>query len=224
GIADASAPKIRCVGRSPMAAIIPAILHAGVELRLLGRDAAPRTPRRDRRRGGDAQLHAPWAAGAYAFEKEPAADCPESRPATRTHATMKAARIAEATKRSSASPPCATGLSNRSPSVAPSGRVRMKALQKSRVRETEVKRYAVATSSRPVPFGFGWIWVRSGGLARRSVLCLRRKGESVRLLARREEPLDRAIFAGRDRSQVPERPQTFQIRNLGVGERGCRLS
>src|SRR5262245_52294106 len=44
GIADASAPKIRCVGRSPMAAIIPAILHAGVELRLLGPDAAPRTP------------------------------------------------------------------------------------------------------------------------------------------------------------------------------------
>ena len=34
--------------------------------------------------------------------------------------------------------------------------------------------------------------------------CLRRKGESVRLLARREEPLDRAIFAGRNRSQVPE--------------------
>jgi len=35
-------------------------------------------------------------------------------------------------------------------------------------------------------------------------LCAQRTRESVRLLARREEPLDRAIFAGRNRSQVPE--------------------
>ena len=53
-------------------------------------------------------------------------------------ATMSAAITAEASKRPSASPPCATGLSRKSPTVAPSGRVTMKAAQNSKVRETPV--------------------------------------------------------------------------------------
>ena len=45
------------------------------------------------------------------------------------HATIARARTADASKRPRASPPLATGLSSKSPMVAPSGRVRMKASQ-----------------------------------------------------------------------------------------------
>ena len=46
---------------------------------------------------------------------------------------MMPAMTSDAVMRLSASPPCETGLSSRSPTVAPSGRVRMKAAQNSRV-------------------------------------------------------------------------------------------
>ncbi len=48
---------------------------------------------------------------------------------------MKAAMTSEETMRLRFSPPSASGLVSRSPNVAPSGRVRMKAAQNSRVRE-----------------------------------------------------------------------------------------
>lgn len=54
-------------------------------------------------------------------------------------ATMKAAITAEASGRLRFNPPSATGLSRKSPTVAPSGRVRMNAAQKSVTRETEVR-------------------------------------------------------------------------------------
>ena len=56
-----------------------------------------------------------------------------------THPTMKAARTADAIGRLSARPPWLTGLSRKSPTVAPSGRVRMKAAQNSVTRDTFVQ-------------------------------------------------------------------------------------
>ena len=53
---------------------------------------------------------------------------------------MKAAMIAEAMGRLNAKPPSLTGLSRKSPTVAPSGRVRMKAAQNKKTRETLVKK------------------------------------------------------------------------------------
>ncbi len=44
-------------------------------------------------------------------------------------ATMSAARTTDAVYRLNARPPCANGLSRKSPTVAPSGLVRMKAAQ-----------------------------------------------------------------------------------------------
>lgn len=49
---------------------------------------------------------------------------------------MKPASATDATGRSRASPPWAIILSRKSPTVAPSGRVRMNAVQNSVVRET----------------------------------------------------------------------------------------
>src|SRR5664280_182635 len=43
------------------------------------------------------------------------------------------------------------GLSSRSPSVAPSGRVRTNASQKSGVCETRVRKYRAAVTARPAP-------------------------------------------------------------------------
>src|SRR5512135_1586062 len=57
---------------------------------------------------------------------------------SRMHATMKAARIAEASGRLKSSPPSSCGLSRKSPTVAPSGRVRMNAAQNNSTRETSV--------------------------------------------------------------------------------------
>jgi len=54
-------------------------------------------------------------------------------------ATMNAAITAEELKRLRSSPPSSIGLVRRSPTVAPSGRVRMKAAQNSRVCDTRVK-------------------------------------------------------------------------------------
>ena len=53
--------------------------------------------------------------------------------------TITAMRIAVAVVRLKANPPWSIGLSNRSPSVAPSGRVRMKAAQNKSTRDTLVK-------------------------------------------------------------------------------------
>ncbi len=54
-------------------------------------------------------------------------------------ATMKTAMIADEVNRLRSSPPLSTGLVSMSPTVAPSGRVRMKAIQNNSVRETPVK-------------------------------------------------------------------------------------
>ena len=53
---------------------------------------------------------------------------------------MNAAMIAEAIGRLNASPPSLTGLSRKSPTEAPSGRVRMKAAQNKKTREILVKK------------------------------------------------------------------------------------
>ena len=53
---------------------------------------------------------------------------------------MNAAITAEASGRLRASPPWSSGLSRKSPTVAPSGRVRMKAAQNSATRETLVQK------------------------------------------------------------------------------------
>jgi hypothetical protein len=50
-----------------------------------------------------------------------------------------AARAAEAIGRLKASPQWSTGLSGKSPKVAPSGRVRMNAAQNRRTRDTSVQ-------------------------------------------------------------------------------------
>src|SRR6516162_8271405 len=67
---------------------------------------------------------------------------PGCRPArcgrTNRQARMNAAITADASGRLNARPPWLTGLSRKSPTVAPSGRVRMKALQNSDTRETFV--------------------------------------------------------------------------------------
>ena len=52
---------------------------------------------------------------------------------------MKTARTAEAIGRLKASPPSLTGLSRKSPTVAPSGRDRMKAVQNKNTRDTVVQ-------------------------------------------------------------------------------------
>ena len=51
---------------------------------------------------------------------------------------MNAARMADAVKRLRSRPPWGIGLSRKSPTVAPSGRVRMNAAQNSPTRETRV--------------------------------------------------------------------------------------
>ena len=53
---------------------------------------------------------------------------------------MNAAMIAEAIGRLNARPPSLTGLSRKSPTEAPSGRVRMKAAQNKKTREILVKK------------------------------------------------------------------------------------
>lgn len=55
------------------------------------------------------------------------------------HPIMNAAMTDDAIGRLNARPPSATGLSRKSPTVAPSGRVRMKATQKSVTRDTLVQ-------------------------------------------------------------------------------------
>ena len=52
---------------------------------------------------------------------------------------MKPAMTAEASGRLRSNPPCLIGLSSRSPTVAPSGRVKMNAAQKSQTREMFVQ-------------------------------------------------------------------------------------
>lgn len=54
--------------------------------------------------------------------------------------TMSATMIAVAIGRLNAIPPSSTGLSKKSPMVAPSGRVRMNANQKSHARDKEVQK------------------------------------------------------------------------------------
>ena len=53
---------------------------------------------------------------------------------------MNTAMTAEAIGRLSAMPPSLRGLSRKSPTVAPSGRVRMKAAQNRKTRETLVQK------------------------------------------------------------------------------------
>jgi hypothetical protein len=55
------------------------------------------------------------------------------------HATINTAMTAEAIGRLNAKPPSLTGLSRKSPTVAPSGRVRIKAAQNKNTRETLVQ-------------------------------------------------------------------------------------
>ena len=57
---------------------------------------------------------------------------------------MNTAMTALAMGRLSASPPSFSGLSRKSPTVAPSGRVWMKAAQNSRTRDRLVQKYAAA--------------------------------------------------------------------------------
>jgi hypothetical protein len=56
------------------------------------------------------------------------------------HPTMNAAMTEEAMGRLSARPPWSTGLSRKSPTVAPSGRVKMKAAQNKVTREMFVQK------------------------------------------------------------------------------------
>ena len=55
-------------------------------------------------------------------------------------ATMNTASAIDAEYRLSASPPASTGLSRKSPTTAPSGRVSMNAAQKSAVLEIDVQK------------------------------------------------------------------------------------
>ena len=64
---------------------------------------------------------------------------------------MNAAITAEAIGRLKARPPSLNGLSRKSPTVAPSGRVRMKAAQNRNTREMRVKKYAAASAASPAP-------------------------------------------------------------------------
>ena len=56
-----------------------------------------------------------------------------------THPVMKAAMTADAIGRLNARPPSFTGLSRKSPTVAPSGRLRMNAAQNNVTRDTFVQ-------------------------------------------------------------------------------------
>ena len=60
--------------------------------------------------------------------------------ANRMQPTMKIAMTREELMRPRLNPSCANGLVSRSPTVAPSGRMRMKANQNSKVRETFVRK------------------------------------------------------------------------------------
>ena len=62
--------------------------------------------------------------------------CPALCGNAKTQATIKIASKADVSGRLSARPPSATGLSRKSPTVAPSGRDRIKAAQNSSTRET----------------------------------------------------------------------------------------
>ena len=62
---------------------------------------------------------------------------------------MNTAITADAIGRLNARPPSCTGLSSRSPTVAPSGRVRMKAAQNRRTFETLDQKYNPAITARP---------------------------------------------------------------------------
>src|SRR5882672_8905017 len=64
---------------------------------------------------------------------------------------MKPSRAADAEYLLSASPPALRGLSRKSPSVAPSGLVRINAAQNREVLEVLVQKYAAATSASRVP-------------------------------------------------------------------------
>src|SRR5262249_42905994 len=68
---------------------------------------------------------------------------------SRRQMRMKAAITAEASGRLNAKPPWLTGLSRKSPTVAPSGRVRMKEAQDNVTRETFVHEYNVARNAKP---------------------------------------------------------------------------
>jgi hypothetical protein len=68
---------------------------------------------------------------------------------TTTNTAMSAASTAEASGRLHARPPSATGLSMKSPTVAPSGLVRMNATQNKVTREMDVQKYRAATTARP---------------------------------------------------------------------------
>ena len=65
--------------------------------------------------------------------------------------TIAAANTAEATGRLKFSPPLAIGLSRKSPTVAPSGRVRMKAAQNKATRLILVVKYSKATKAISPP-------------------------------------------------------------------------
>src|SRR5207253_6222035 len=66
-------------------------------------------------------------------------------------ATITTARTADAMGRLIASPPLSTGLSRKSPTVAPSGRVRMKAAQNRTMRLTFVVKKRIASTAKPAP-------------------------------------------------------------------------
>ena len=59
---------------------------------------------------------------------------------------MKVAMTAEAIGRFKARPPSLTGLLRRSPTVAPSGRERIKAAQNKKIRETFIQKYPTAST------------------------------------------------------------------------------
>src|SRR5438045_4967754 len=64
---------------------------------------------------------------------------------------MKTAMTADAIGRLSAGPPAFTGLSRKSPTVAPSGLVRMNAAQKRTTRDILVAAYSTTMTASPAP-------------------------------------------------------------------------
>ena len=67
------------------------------------------------------------------------------------HTVMNSSSAADAAYRLNARPPASSGLSRKSPTTAPSGRVRMKAAQNNAVRERRVREYrATMTASKAV--------------------------------------------------------------------------
>ena len=64
-------------------------------------------------------------------------------------ARMIVAMTAEARGRLNARPPWLRGLSRKSPTVAPSGRVRMKATQNNNTRDTWLQKYRPASTASP---------------------------------------------------------------------------